>query len=115
MELLNIYKILKKHNISLLQACTLQIIHGSQTKTSDLAVSFGITSSAITHQIDAMIRKRLIVRYHPRDERDDRRVILLGLTELGARVLDEILHEIDQASKSEESDKNTSAGNAIAS
>lgn len=52
-----------------------------QTDMSGLAAEIGVSSASITNIVDRLIKARLIIRSY---SRDDRRVIYISLTELGA-------------------------------
>jgi DNA-binding MarR family transcriptional regulator len=64
-------------------------INGSQ-KAADLADSVGVTSGAVTGLADKLIEKRLIERQR---SEEDRRVVYLHLTELGATTVANLLEK----------------------
>ncbi|MDF2725049.1 MAG: transcriptional regulator, MarR family [Paenibacillus sp.] len=64
-------------------------MNGSQ-KAADLADSVGVTSGAVTGLADKLIEKRLIERQR---SEEDRRVVYLHLTELGATTVANLLEK----------------------
>lgn len=76
-------------NISQILALSKLKEEGSQ-RPSSLAQSLGYTSGAITKLTNNLLRAGYVLREH---QEDDRRVILITITEKGLEVLDEAQHQ----------------------
>ena len=72
-------------DLTLVQAQALRLLRAEPLPTSKLAVALGISPPAVTQLTDRLGRKRLIER---RTVKNDRRAVIVAVTEKGERVVD---------------------------
>jgi DNA-binding MarR family transcriptional regulator len=72
-------------DLTLVQAQALRLLRAEPLPTSKLAAALGISAPAVTQLTDRLGRKRLIER---RTVKNDRRAVIVAVTEKGGRVID---------------------------
>jgi len=72
-------------DLTLVQAQALRLLRVEPLPTSRLATALGISAPAVTQLTDRLGRKRLIER---RTVKNDRRAVIVAVTEKGGRVID---------------------------
>jgi DNA-binding MarR family transcriptional regulator len=72
-------------DLTLVQAQALRLLRAEPLPTSKLAGALGISAPAVTQLTDRLERKRLIER---RSAKNDRRAVIVEVTEKGGRVVD---------------------------
>lgn len=72
-------------DLTLVQAQALRLLRAEPLPTSKLAAALGISAPAVTQLTDRLGRKRLIER---RTAKNDRRAVIVAVTEKGGRVVD---------------------------